>query len=250
MSSSRHNVRTIDDYRRYPTNLPSPPQSYNRLALGRPPPFIDDRPSVIVAGVVGLCCTTFLANFWAEDQSQSQLNHKPLSFIRRNLVCSLANVRAGRWWVIPSSSITHFDLVHLSCNLSTLWSFGRLVIRLFGVPVFLSTWITSQLFCCGAALLWDAKGMHMTRILDRRTPGAFITYGGSIGASGALMGLIGLMTAWNPDFPMKVGGIPLIARQNAGVVVGGSIFCMITGSLPKLSHAGHLGGFIGGLMSY
>lgn len=225
--------------------------------------------SIVVGGAVGLCCAIFAGNWWALRRAQKFRDRKPLRFIRENFVCSLENWRAGRWWVVLSSSVTHFDPIHLGVNMFSLWSIGQGAVHAFGVPAFLGLWIISGSCCCAASLWWErrreetrnaSKGQRRDKSESEKrkwfvpkdeTPHG-VTYGGSVGASGVLQGLLGALTCFAPNALIRIVPIPYNIRMwivtGAGTLA--SLYWLDSGSLPRIGHAGHLGGLVGGMISY
>lgn len=233
-------------------------------------PWERNKAKIVVGGVLALCCGPFVANLWANQRAQNLRDDKPLTFIKENFICSLENVREGRWWVTLSSSLTHFSPMHLAVNGLSLWSAGQFVIGIFGIPAFVGIWITSALSCSAASLYWEAEreearknsvgqrwdGSDQTQkrkwLIPKNGTDTGVVYGGSVGASGAISGLFSAMTCFAPFLRM---GVPLIpfsmpAWAFEAVFAGGTLYCMESGSLPWIGHAGHLGGLMGGILYY
>lgn len=191
-------------------------------------------------------------------------------FIRENTVCSLENVRAGRWWVMVTSAFQHNDFIHLGFNMITLWSFGPLVVSAFGVPAFLAIYATSQTVCTAAFLGWQVRKEEVERwSVGRRwgdngrqqqkwlgwlypktdvDPGT--RYFGSVGASGALSGLIAAWACFAPRSRVAILFVPMLAYKEMVAFVAGSLICMEGGYFPWIAHEAHLGGTVGGILSY
>lgn len=245
--------------RAYHQYNPYPPESF----------WQRHKSSIVVGSVVGVCCAGFVASWWAQQRAENFHDYKPLTFIRENFFCSLENVRAGRWWVVLSSSITHLNILHLGVNMLTLRSFGPALIELWGVPAFVGIWLISAL-CCSAASLWwekrqqEARVSSMGRRWDKREiekrrwfvpkggADAGVTYGGSIGASGALCGMVGAVTCFRPNASIRIFPLPVGFRIWAYTAAFScwSLYCLDSGACPRISHSGHLGGLVGGMASY
>lgn len=225
---------------------------------------------IVVGSVVGLCVASYAANWYAENLAQRTRNHKPLDFIRQNFVCSLGNVKAGRWWVMATSSVMHTNGIHLSLNMWALWSIGPFTIGYFGVPQFLGLCLFAGVSCSAASLYWTqfkeelrrlyAVGRRWdslphqrpqwTRYINLGTGNGAEFYGGAVGTSGSLSGLYTAMMCMMPRVPVSLIGVPFLSfplwSSNA-VFAAGSAYCMVTGTLPLIAHAGHLGGMAGGV---
>ena len=246
-------------------------RSYYQPGFNHYGPYWQERKgNIVVGGLLGICCAGFLAHKWALSRAQNLNDHKPLAFIENNFVCSQENIKAGRWWVGLTSSLMHFGPLHLGANMYTLWSFGPYFITLFGVPAFIGVWIASEA-CCTTVWLWydqrrqDAQWSSVGRKWDKRgqaeerrwfapKPDRDIGHqlGGSIGASGAISGMLAAMTCYYPKmtvllFPLPV---PFPAWGYTLAFAAGSLYCMNTGALPTIGHAGHLGGVLGGIASF
>lgn len=136
---------------------------------------------------------------------------------------------SGQWWRLFTSMFLHGSLLHLAFNMFALWQVGRLVERIFGSLRFAWLYLLAGLAGSLASVLWNS---HVN----------------SVGASGAIFGIIG-------------GLLAFIGRENSGVpptVVGdlrGSIgpfllFNLSAGFLyPHTDNAAHIGGLVGGYLA-
>ena len=75
-------------------------------------------------------------------------------------------------------------------------------------------------------------------------------YGGSIGASGVLCGLTGTLLCLAPRMRVLVFFLSAPLWSTQLIFVVGSVYCMATGSVQLLGHAGHLGGMAAGVAYY
>ncbi len=133
-------------------------------------------------------------------------------------------VEAGEYWRLFTPALLHGSVLHLFVNSFMLYQLGRLAENVFGrlglVVLFVGSAITG---CLASAFIGD----HM-----------------SIGASGAVMGLVGANIAFGAVHRSK---IPEFLRGLFGptlIVYFGIIFVM--GLLPGIDFWGHLGGAVGG----
>ena len=236
------------------------------------PPRSFDQARLIVGGMIGVCCTGYAANWWAEQRAQNLHDYNPLNFIRENFIDSLENMKAGRWWVGLTSSVTHFNLLHLGINMYVLWDLGQVIIRAFGVPAFFGIWIVSSAACSAASLAWQSRLDDVSKsstgkrwdeagrkkqqqhewFAPTNVAGVPLTYGGGIGASGALTGMIGAVACFAPHMKLGLIFIPgsLPAWVSLSLFSALSLYCMDSGLLPSIGHAGHMGGLAGGIVSY
>ena len=196
-----------------------------------------------MAGFIGLCSAATIAYWVAVFQGEMQGNWEPLKFIQRNFVCSVDNVKSGRWWVILTCSSEHVQPWHLILNMSALWGTGRRFIRIYGAPAFLGTWLVSAITGSLGSLYWEK---HKN---SDDTP--------AIGAIGSSTALFGLMSA-ESVFMLHVflgRNVPFVSAPFPVWIVpafcfGASVFCLYSDSLPSIGHAGHLGGMAGGIAAY
>lgn len=145
----------------------------------------------------------------------------------------------GAFWQPLTSLFLHFPYVpiHLLVNMIGLWSFGTFVERQLGTLRFLFLYFISGLF--GSIFVIGIPYISGSQIdLARST----------VGASGALMGLLGAMMVLGPRIKLYLLIFPITAR-NAGILLGAvSLLFAIFGSSSFISHNGHLGGLIGGFL--
>jgi len=228
-----------------------------------------NKPSIVVGSIIGICCTGFVGSRWAQQRAENFHDYEPNKFLRENFVCSLDNVRAGRWWVVLSSSLAHISVIHLGANMLTLWSIGPPLVAMCGAPAFLALWVTSELCCSAASLWWDQRREEMRAssvgrrwnkqeaekrrwFLPKDGADGVVKYGGSIGASGAVFGMFGAVMCFAPNSQMYLFPLPIPLRTwvYAVALAGWSLYCLDSGTCAWLGHAGHLGGLGGGIASY
>ena len=144
------------------------------------------------------------------------------------------------FWQPLTSMFLHGGLAHVGFNMLALWSIGAPLERDLGPSRFAALYFISGIG--GAALvlflpLLSAVGLE---IGDPTIA--------TIGASGAIAGLLGALAVFYPRATMLLFlVIPVKARTLAigfGVV---SLYLMFTQDGPGISHSGHLGGLIAGL---
>jgi membrane associated rhomboid family serine protease len=130
-------------------------------------------------------------------------------------------VDLGEWWRLVTAAFLHIGPFHLVLNMLALLIFGSELERAFGRWRFLAVYFVSILGGAAAVQLFSGPG----------TPVA--------GASTALYGLLGGL------------GVVLIARKQdlRGLVTLLVINVLISVLVPGISIAGHLGGFVAGVLS-
>jgi membrane associated rhomboid family serine protease len=132
----------------------------------------------------------------------------------------LPGVADGAWWQVVTSTFTHVEIWHIGFNMLALWFLGPQLELAIGRVRFLSLYLLSGL--AGSAMVMWAAG----------------EYQATLGASGAIFGLMGALLV----LAVKVrGNVQLIGTWLVLNVV-------ITFTFPNISWQGHLGGFIGGAL--
>lgn len=121
--------------------------------------------------------------------------------------------------------------IHILVNMIGIWSLGKVLEGTIGSARF--AWLS---FFSGATgslfvILFQPDITHET-----------------IGASGVLCGLLGALAFFYPRSPMLVFFIPMKARTAALVLFVFSILSLTFGWVEVISHAGHLGGLVGGVL--
>jgi membrane associated rhomboid family serine protease len=130
----------------------------------------------------------------------------------------LPGVVDGAYWQLVTSMFTHVSPLHIGFNMLALWVLGPQLEAAVGRARFLALYFLSGL--SGSALVyWLAA-----------------EYGSTLGASGAIFGLMGALVI----VALKVGG------DVRGIMTWVGINFVITVVLANISWQGHLGGFVGG----
>lgn len=129
-------------------------------------------------------------------------------------------VSSGAYWQLLTTAFTHVEIWHIAVNMFSLWLLGPMVEAVLGRTRFLVLYVGSAL-TASAAVYWLSA-----------------PYGSTVGASGAIFGLLGALLV----FAHKVGG----NVQQILLVLGINI--VITFSYARISWQGHLGGLVGGIV--
>lgn len=135
----------------------------------------------------------------------------------------------GQWWRLLTSMFVHGGLLHILFNMAVLLQAGRLVERMFGSARFLALYVVAGVAGSLASVLWNPMV-------------------NSVGASGALFGIIGGLFAFmrRPD-----SGVPgTIMRELRGSLSGFLLFNIVAGLVyPHTDNAAHIGGLAGGYLA-
>jgi membrane associated rhomboid family serine protease len=129
-------------------------------------------------------------------------------------------VASGDWWRLITSAFLHYGPFHLGMNMLALWWFGGALEQTLGRGRFLLLYLVSGLAGAAGALI------------DKPTIP-------TVGASGAIFGILGAMLVLERQRAVSFGGsvLPIIA-----------INLVFTFTISNISIGGHIGGLIGGAL--
>ncbi len=136
-------------------------------------------------------------------------------------------VAAGQWWRIITAMFLHANIAHLASNMIALFALGSTAERMLGHWRYALSY-----FFAGIA------GNLFTLFWDGFTGRYFFT----VGASGAILGILGAILAVSVN---KKDGIP---GMNVRRVVIACVLMLIP-SAKNISMTAHIGGFAGGFAS-
>lgn len=131
-------------------------------------------------------------------------------------------VAFGEWWRIVTGGFLHAGLIHLAMNMAVLWILGAQLEPAIGRSRFTALYVTSLI-----------AGSFGVLLVSPTSP--------TVGASGAIFGLIGAAVA-----AQHSRGINPWRSGLGGLLV---INLVITFALPGISVGGHVGGLVGGLVA-
>jgi membrane associated rhomboid family serine protease len=134
---------------------------------------------------------------------------------------NLHSVAAGDYWQLLTSMFTHVEVVHIGFNMLALWVLGPGLEAAVGRTRFLLLYFVSG-FAGSAMVMWFS------------TP-----YVATLGASGAIFGLMGALLV----IAFKVGGD--VRGILTWIAINFVITFLFTG---YISWQGHVGGFVAGLL--
>lgn len=137
---------------------------------------------------------------------------------------------AGAFWQPLSSMFMHGGLFHLLMNMMGLWSIGMFLERSIGSKYFLKLYFLSGFTSALFVVLFQGNPSIPT-----------------VGASGAIFGLLGALAVLYPNSPLVFFVFPVRARTAALVLGVVSFLFALSDGGSGISHLGHLGGLLGGL---
>jgi membrane associated rhomboid family serine protease len=130
----------------------------------------------------------------------------------------LPAVSDGAYWQLVTSMFTHVEIWHIGFNMLALWVLGPQLEMAIGRARFLAVYFISGL--AGSAMVLWVGPQHS----------------GTLGASGAIFGLMGAVAV----VALRVGG------DVRGILVWIGINFFLTFTFGQISWQGHLGGFLAG----
>lgn len=139
----------------------------------------------------------------------------------------------------------HANFLHLFVNMFTLWMFGSLLERVLGSKRYLFYYISCGL---GAALIQEL----VLTCIDMGVLGsaAGSIYSVTVGASGAVFGLLLAFAMIFPNMPMYIIPIPVPIKAKWMVLGYGllELYFGVSGNMSDVAHYAHLGGMIAGII--
>ncbi|MCJ1257678.1 hypothetical protein MMC24_005504 [Lignoscripta atroalba] len=186
--------------------------------------------NAVVGATVAACVGVYAYTSYAVEQVRSHRNGAPMQFVERNFVGSARNIKEGRYWTLLTHTFTHFTLPHLAFNMIGLWSFGRPIVMLFGVPSFVALWIGS-----------GVSGALLTLRMEERNR---LQQRSFIGASGSVLGLGAVFACQFPKGKMLILPIPFPISNWIATLgfAAWSVYAQDNGLGSNIGHLGHLGG--------
>jgi hypothetical protein len=131
-----------------------------------------------------------------------------------------------RPWIILTSMFLHANFFHLFVNLYALLMFGSLVERAIGKKQFFIVYFLSGLLAATIPF-----------------------YDAALGASGAIMGIVGMVIILFPNLPVLLFFFIPMTMRTAGIIFAAlDIFGMFTSTGSGIAHYAHLVGLATGLI--
>src|SRR5487761_242721 len=146
--------------------------------------------------------------------------NNPGGSIYQKLWLDACDVHNGGWWRLITAAFLHANIIHIGFNMFALWVIGGPVEQYLGRVRFLGLYFAAGLAGSAGALL--------------QTP--LVT----VGASGAIFGILGAMLILEWQATGKLGG------QAMTLIVINLVFSF---TFSGISWGGHVGGLIGGILA-
>ncbi|MFT6406603.1 MAG: membrane associated rhomboid family serine protease [Arenicella sp.] len=143
-------------------------------------------------------------------------------------------------WQLVTHMFLHGSISHLAFNMLALWSFGRILEQIWGVQRFLVFYLACGI---GAALI--------SQLVDQFILGP--VYGATVGASGAIYGLLVAFAIMFPNFKIMLIflPVPIAAKHFVPVLLLIDLAAGFTGFSifgQNIAHFAHLGGALMGFL--
>ena len=172
-----------------------------------------------------------------------------------NAIGGLHFISAGsfHWWQPITYMFLHANLSHIFFNMFAVWMFAPMIENEWGSRRFAIYYLVCGL---GAAavqeLVWMLMLSNMSASVDAGTLAHYAYYMNTIGASGAVFGIL-LAFGWlYPDIPMFILFLPIPIRARTFVIIYALIELFaglgsVAGfSMDNVAHFAHLGGMLFG----
>lgn len=188
--------------------------------------------AIVTKALVGINVAVYLFMMMTNRFSDAESNGQ--FFQEWGLVPSL--FLAGSWWQPLTCLFIHGGPMHLLMNMIGLWSLGTPIENTIGSTRF--TWLY---FISGASSsLFVIAGY----LFNPDT----VSGGATVGASGAVLGILGALALFYPNSMLLVFFIPMRAITAVIAFAVISVLLQIFGGLSFISHLGHLGGLVAGVL--
>mmetsp|Transcript_3213 Transcript_3213/g.5141 ORF Transcript_3213/g.5141 Transcript_3213/m.5141 type:complete len:208 (+) Transcript_3213:300-923(+) len=135
------------------------------------------------------------------------------------------------------SVFSHAEPIHLLFNMIAMTSFGSLVYQSIGGPHFLAAYLNAGVFASFVSLLHKS---------------AFRLVTPSLGASGAVFGIVAMSVAINPFVQLSFIFLPFVTFYGYQLLPALSAidFVGLVRKWKRFDHAAHLGGVVYGLICF
>ncbi len=172
-----------------------------------------------------------------------------------NSLCGLHYIAAPsfHWWQPITYMFLHADFSHIFFNMFAVWMFAPMIENEWGARRFSIYYLVCGLgAACVQELVWMMMLSNMSATYDAATLAHYACFLNTIGASGAVFGILFAFGWLFPDVPMFILFIPVPIRARTFVIIYALIeLFMGLGSVAGLNadhvaHFAHVGGFLFG----
>lgn len=139
---------------------------------------------------------------------------------------NLFYVKNGEWYRLITAAFFHADILHLFCNMYSLYIIGTQLENVLGKTKFIIVYLISAIV--GSLMSGVMNGVSVS----------------SIGASGAIFGLLGAMLYFGYHYRLYLGSVMM--SQIVPIII---LNLIIGFSMSNVDNFAHIGGLIGGLFA-
>ena len=132
---------------------------------------------------------------------------------------------AGEWWRLVTPMFLHLNLIHVAVNSYSLFAFGQQVESVLGYRRFMGVYLLSGVAGTVASFAFSPNP--------------------SVGASGAIFGLVGAMLVYFYRHRQLFGEMGRRRLMDILVIAG---INLVIGLSPGIDNWGHVGGLLGGAL--
>ncbi|MBS1509409.1 MAG: rhomboid family intramembrane serine protease [Bacteroidetes bacterium] len=173
--------------------------------------------------------------------------HGPVGVITNKLAIHHYTSQYFEPYQVVTNMFAHGGIAHIFFNMFTLYVFGVWLERVWGPKRFLIFY----LICGVVAGLAQMMFLKDEIVYDPSTGQTVVEIGSALGASGAIMGLMGAFAYLfpNTELILLFPPIPIKAKYLVGVYAAIDLFGGLSGgNADNIGHYAHLGGLIMGLI--
>jgi rhomboid protease GluP len=177
--------------------------------------------------------------------SQAGANENAAVLIRYGAKRNVLIDQYQEWWRFVTPIFLHGNIAHLLMNMYGLWVIGPYVERLYGSAKFVFFWVVTGIAGVFASYLSVQPDIHNSGPVGRFLFKAHDTV--SVGASGALFGLIGVLFIFGikfrhelPEGFKRAFGVGMLPTILLNIFIGYMI--------PVIDNAAHMGGLVAGAL--
>ena len=171
-----------------------------------------EKPTLITYIIIGILALIYLISF-INNSNEIIYNYGVNGIL----------IRSGEYYRLLTGTFIHTDIIHLFCNLYALFIIGKQIENFYGKGKFIIIYLISAI--CGSLLSICMHDMY------------------SIGASGAIFGLLGSLLYFGYHYRVYFGSV-IVSKILPIVIINLFIGFMISG----IDNFAHIGGLVGGIL--